>query len=440
MKTVHVDLKKRNGIIKPMHSVNNGPPTVGSEYMNDFREAGIPYIRNHDASIASGAGNEHIVDVENIFRDMTKDENDPKNYDFFLTDLYCEANLKAGSRIFYRLGSRIEHWAKKYHTLKPADFEKYARVCEHIIRHLCYGWADGHEYDIPYFEIWNEADNVHPDGSSPCWSGNEAEFLEFYKVMSRHLKKCFPDKKIGGPAYTHFFGSDWCVHFVEYCAANQLPLDFFSWHGYEKEASRYGEAAFRVKELLLQYGYKDAELILNEWNYVYEWRGPGRNISIDTRFSEKGGAFCAAAILGAQKSPMDIFMYYDLRASQQYNGLFTAYTYRRTPAYYAFWQFNQLYCLKNELFSEAEQPLYVGAAGNETEAAVQIAYYQEELPAEEDVLEIDLKGAKKGAEVSVYLTDKNGLNVFVRRDILSGDETCLYLPLKPYDVYFLTVK
>ena len=42
--------------------------------------------------------------------------------------------------------------------LPPKDFRKWAQICEHIIRHYNEGWADGHKWDIRYWEIWNEAD------------------------------------------------------------------------------------------------------------------------------------------------------------------------------------------------------------------------------------------------------------------------------------------
>ena len=49
------------GQIKPMHAVNNGPvkgprmfPLSGN--FDAFREAGIPYVRNHDASFCASYG------------------------------------------------------------------------------------------------------------------------------------------------------------------------------------------------------------------------------------------------------------------------------------------------------------------------------------------------------------------------------------------------
>ncbi len=55
--------------------------------------------------------------------------NDPASYDFQLTDEYCDIIQKAGAKVFYRLGSKIEHESKKYGTL----VHRYAR-CKIPIR------------------------------------------------------------------------------------------------------------------------------------------------------------------------------------------------------------------------------------------------------------------------------------------------------------------
>jgi hypothetical protein len=113
------------GKIKPMNAVNNGPKPAGSTQtksnMKAWQEAKIPYARNHDASI-SGYGSAHIVDVHQIFPDFSKDPYSPDSYDFTLSDIYHKNILAGGTKIFYRLGSRIEHSIVKYGTKKPADF------------------------------------------------------------------------------------------------------------------------------------------------------------------------------------------------------------------------------------------------------------------------------------------------------------------------------
>ena len=153
MEFVNVNFDHTIGRIKPMHAVNNGP-LAGSDVeqvrsnFDDYKAAGIPYARNHDASFCSSYGGEHTVDVHAVFPDFSKNPYDPRSYDFALTDDYLATIVNAGTKVFYRLGSKIEHWRKKYGTIVPADFRKWAVVCEHIVRHYTLGWADGFHYDV----------------------------------------------------------------------------------------------------------------------------------------------------------------------------------------------------------------------------------------------------------------------------------------------------
>ena len=163
MNTINVNFNKTTGTIKPMHAVNNGPVYKhGADQrltnMQDYIDAGIPYARNHDASFNSTYGINHTVDVDFIFTDFDADPYDEASYDFTCTDEYIRVTALGGAETFYRLGSRIEHQIKKYNTLPPKDYKKWAIICEHIIKHYNYGWANGFNYNIKYWEIWNEPD------------------------------------------------------------------------------------------------------------------------------------------------------------------------------------------------------------------------------------------------------------------------------------------
>ena len=235
MENIKVDFSINTGKVKPMHAVNNGPVykfTTDQRITNidAFKEAAIPYARTHDAAFCSAYGGEHIVDILAIFPDFDKDPTDPESYDFTLTDEYLKVMIYAGVKPFYRLGSKIEHWPKKYGTLPPKDFHKWAVICEHIIRHYTEGWADGFDYDIEYWEIWNEPDGAPDDADyvdKKCWGGTMQQFFEFFDIAAKHLKKCFPDKKIGGPA-TVYPITDWCKNFLAYLKEHNTPLDFYS--------------------------------------------------------------------------------------------------------------------------------------------------------------------------------------------------------------------
>lgn len=426
MNTVFVDFSRCTGKMKPMHAVNNGP--VGQN-ANVFREAGFPYCRNHDAAHSSMYGGEHGHDVLNIFPDFDADENDPANYDFRPTDRSVRDVYACGLEMFYRLGSKIEP-REQYQTLPPADYAKYARICEHIIRHYCCGWADGMELPITYWEIWNEPDGYHVN-PNPCWGGTFEEFLEFYGVVAKHLKECFPDKKIGGPAFTGIYGHrHYMDAFVRRAREENIPLDFLSWHGYRTEPSQYVEDVAYVEALLLEYGFRDTENILNEWNYVRGWGGEKNKYSIRSRMREKGMAFCAASMLTLQKTALDMLMYYDARPNCGFNGLFQPYSFEPLKPYYAFWQFNKLYELENEVASSSDiREIYVGAAKKDGRAAVQIAYYSEEDIPDREV-KVTLNGLERRTKILGLLTDGDHENEKIFEWTVPPGEVELVLKLK----------
>ena len=168
------------GKIKPMNAVNNGPVRIRSDQSRGnfptYEAAKIPFARTHDASFFSAYGGHHSVDITGIFPDFSKDANDPASYDFVLTDEYLESIQDAGTKVFFRLGQRIEHEKKKYGILPPADFQKWAVICEHIIRHYTEGWANGFRWDIQYWEIWGDEEEIN-------------DFLDLNSISSENLAK-----------------------------------------------------------------------------------------------------------------------------------------------------------------------------------------------------------------------------------------------------------
>ena len=417
MAQISVNFKRSMGKMKPMHATNNGPsvsPRDGGDVtadwriganMAEFRAAGIPYARNHDASFFARYGLEHTVDVVAIFPDFDADVNDPASYDFTCTDNYLQAIEMAGTKTFYRLGHRIEHEVKKYGTLPPKDFQKWAEICEHIIRHYTEGWADGFHMDIEYWEIWNEPD-LDPDDAQNkrTWGGTKAEFFEFYHIAATHLKSCFPHLKIGGPALANKL--DWAEEFL---AQLKAPLDFFSWHIYACHVEKMVAKVQAVRALLDKYGFTETESILNEWNYVRGWHGEEMIYSNIQRKALKGASFVAAAMCDCQRTPLDMLMYYDARPSG-WCGMFDfAHLGKCTlKPYFPFYMFNVLYGLGTEAESVSDDgDVHVCAAVGEAEAALMLNYYNDDDTADEKQVSVGLAGfgGDAGTEAEVYLLD-----------------------------------
>ena len=375
MAKIKVDISKVVGEIKPMHG-GGQPPLSGfrkQPYFHYLTEAGIPYSRLHDVGGDFGGGK--YVDVPNIFRDFEADENNPENYDFTFTDYLLDELAQAKVEPYFRLGITIENWwnIKTYRTKPPKDFEKWARICEHIIAHYTKGWADGFNYNIKYWEIWNE-----PEGEA-MWSGTAEEFYELYDVSAKHLKKCFPEIMIGGYSSWGFraiFNEDkengtgfeaeclrFFLGFMKYIKEHGSPLDFFSWHSYFK-TKRTIEMDEYIHKKLVEFGYGDAEIHLNEWNPV---------------FNEYGTAHHSAEICGTmiamQNGYEDVLCIYDMRTNTApYCPLFDIKTHKPVQGYYALVAFNELYKLKNQVKAECDtEELYVLCASDGNKNAILIS-------------------------------------------------------------------
>lgn len=411
MNRVQVDFSRRTGVIRPLHGVNNGPRTYSFFHNTTpfFVEAGIPSVRLHDTEYPYGSG--HFVDVPCVFKDFNADPADPASYDFALTDMYIQAIVDCGARVFYRLGVSIEHAPVKRNIYPPKDPCKWARICEGIVRHYNEGWADGFHFGIEYWEIWNEPEG-EGDWLKLMWLGSNEEFFRLYAVAANRLKKCFPQIKVGGYASCGFYGAllphptknqkrfvEFADQFFDYISApaTRAPLDFFSWHLYSDDLSLYEAAGRHVRALLDRRGFAKAESILDEWNYA----GEGM---FDHMSTEVGAALNAGALCAMQHNRVDLAHYYDAQPAMSYCGLFHRGADAPTKAFYALKAWNELRKLGGECAAQSDCPdVRVCAARDGGRAGLLISHYR----AQDPQLSIAVEGfsPRDGVRATFYAID-----------------------------------
>lgn len=394
--TIKVDFQNIIGTIKPMHGVGQ-PPFMGINYsyMKYLKDAHIPYARLHD--VGGPFGGNIYVDVPNIFRDFDADENNPDNYDFAFTDLLLKHLHEYGCAPVYRLGITIEcnQHIRRYRTDPPKDYKKWARICEHIIRHYNDGWANGFKFGITYWEIWNEPDgNIAPEDNG-MWYGTKEQFFEFYKVAATYLKECFGNSiKIGGygscgfpyidemidekelvAAYTTVQTIKWqkriryfkvfFEEFMEMVTKENVPLDFFTFHSYSSVKSNLLRQQY-LDSRLKEYGLSHIETHLNEWNTT-----PYK----DKRGKSVAAATAAANMCAMQNSSVSMLNYYDARIGQSvYGGMFNPITYEPFCTYYSFYAFGKLYDFgKQTQCSSDNENVYALSATNGETSGILIA-------------------------------------------------------------------
>ena len=430
MANIRIDFENTVGKIKPMHAVGQ-PPFTGGFCRLDFSpmqvltDAHIPYSRLHD--VGGSFGGNRFVDIPNIFRDFDADENDPEAYDFAFTDEVIKALVEYKVKPYFRLGVTIENQCniKAYRIHPPKDYDKWARVCEHIVRHYNEGWANGYHFDIEYWEIWNEPENRDDPKMNQMWTGTPEQYYRLYDVTAKHLKKCFGDKiKVGGYAACGFYGIfgepekygmdiehregerynssketyriNFFLGFLDYIKKHNSPIDFFSWHTYGTVDTVTAEADF-VDKMLNEYGYGHIETHLNEWNLSHD-----RKKNTGCSYASANDA---AMMLAMQYKKTDMLMFYDAKyvSLSAYGGFFDINTCEPSCVYYAFKAFGELYALGNqaELTCEKTDGFYAVAA---TDGKDRHGVMMVNISEESREVHTNLDGAYK-----VYLLDENHL-------------------------------
>lgn len=413
MDRIQIDFAKATGkAIKPLHGVNRPFPQFEGR-MASLMEIGVPCVRLHDCGGAYGRNT--LVDVPNLFRNFEADVDDPASYDFAFTDAYLQTIHASGMKILYRLGVTIEGWhkIKAYRISPPPDPFKWARICEHIIRHYNEGWAGGFHFNITHWEIWNEPDN--PD----CWLGSREQFFELYRTSVNYLKRRFPQLQFGGYAGCGFYHltrpepelnalmkslSAWFEAFLRYVSAPETSsvLDFLSFHLYSTDPNEIGTHLRYARRRLDEAGFRDAELIVDEWNYAD--RHLPDNINGVLRKEMPGAAFVAGNFCIMQLNAANSACYYDADPTGSYGGLFYFPSRVPTPAFYAFKAFNEIYKQRKEVFSSTEGDQLFVCAGRSSEksAAAIICSNTEKMR----TVTLDLTGAPAVVR-RCYILDKD---------------------------------
>ena len=433
-----VDFAEISGKIKPMHGVGQPPMTGASDALFYYlTRAGVPYSRLHDVS--GWMGHNLFVDIPNLFRDFDADENDPASYDFTFTDKLIEGLMKAKCEPYFRLGVTIEngHMLKAYRIFPPKDFGKWARICEHVIRHYNEGWADGYHYGIKYWEICNEPDDCYKVETAAMWKGTPEEFFKLYSVTAKHLKACFGDSiKVGGyghcgvyefeqdknldgighePTRIYEFVLDFMHGFFKYQKKTDAPIDFFSWHVYDNchESTKedfliIAKHADYLRGILDHYGYTKAEHHLNEWNL---WT------DVKHRKAPRAAAKTLGFMLMMQNTSTDVMCIYDAKIGYSaYGPLFNPDTSYPYPTYYTLMMFNSLYQLGNAVGTKCDDKyVFAQAAVNGKKASLVIANVNQE-PVK---LSLDIRNFPTG-EVQILRIDEENTYTLTG-EVLGGE-------------------
>jgi hypothetical protein len=224
-RAVVVDAAQVSGMIHSLQGAHWDPGPASGALSKTYKDIGVDMIRTHDAGgiQGSGAGDVDGPGRGKMVPNLNADPASESSYSFATTDAMIKNIVDTGAEVYFRVGrSNISGSGSV-----PPDFDKYAEFVKHIVMHYNKGWANGFQYGIKWWEIWNEPD------FTPFWSGTGDQYHELYGKIARAIHEADSEVLIGGPANASFNdmrGTRGSL--MKYVVDNKLPLDFFSFHKY----------------------------------------------------------------------------------------------------------------------------------------------------------------------------------------------------------------
>jgi xylan 1,4-beta-xylosidase len=429
--TVQVDFSRPDGTIRPLNGVNGGPLCErGWVDLSDyFRNLGIKSVRLNDVPWTF----DDALDVNYVSPRFDADPNNPGSYDFSQTDWYLSSIKSLGIDIIYDLGPTAEYPAlPPRNNHPPADFQKWASICVHIVKHYDGGWANGFHYGIKHWEIWNE-----PDGGNFSWQGGTPlQYYKLYETTARAIKAYDPALNVGGPALASRVS--FLDGFLRYCMRKHVPLDFVSWHMYGMHPEAIHNKAEKIEQMLRNYGFPSAENILDEWSYwpgnwnlmPYKTRGltdPWYLNSVARKVQgSEGAAFAASVLILLQNTAVYTANFYHGATIVMW-GMFNE---NGVPhkTYYAFKAFHFLLETPARVRAVSSQGSglteIAGLSPDRTEATVLVSNYGTQRH-QYDVRLENLPW-KHGAVYKTYILDRDRNLALVGTETLAGSSTSLH--------------
>ena len=202
--------------------------TLRESYRSDLREVKkvteFSYVRFHNI----------LHDEVGVY---DEDEQGRPVYNFAYVDQIYDGLLENGVRPFVEISFMPKKlalrqdvhpfWYKQI-VAPPNDYKKWDDLIRAFAQHLVdrYGLDEVSNW---YFEVWNEP-NID------FWTGDpkQATYFELYDHTARALKAVSPRLRVGGPASS---SAHWVDAFIPHAAAENVPTDFISSHGYGDDST-----------------------------------------------------------------------------------------------------------------------------------------------------------------------------------------------------------
>lgn len=258
-------------------------------------------------------------------------------YDWSGLDKAVDEILATGARPFLSL-SYMPDAISSGDMIAPArDWGEWGQVVKATIER--YSGRSGKNIDGVIYEVWNE-----PDLFGGYKYYGDKNYLEMYGAAARAAGSVRGANyfEIGGPAITALYKS-WIEALIKYVDAQNLRLDFISWHRYSYDLDQFQKDADQAREWAA-----NIPALVNLKFYVTEW---GHNSEVDAGYD---GRFAAIHTIAASRMMMKkidrafVFEIKDGIGTQKYWGRWGLMTHEKwgtpekKPRYYALQFLNSL--------------------------------------------------------------------------------------------------
>ena len=223
---INVDAKRVKGPLDRAYRMSVGSDRaiihLRPEHQRDLRflkdTCGFEYMRFHGLLneemkvVKVGPDGELVYDWTNI----------DGVYDFLVRDLKIRPVVELGFMPEPLASGKQTIFWWNGNVTPPKSYEEWDKFIEALTRHFTerYGADEVRKW---YFEVWNEP---NLDG---FWPAGQAEYFKLYEHTARAIKRVDESYRVGGPA-TAGFG--WIKETLDFCAKNDVPIDFIATHAY----------------------------------------------------------------------------------------------------------------------------------------------------------------------------------------------------------------
>ncbi len=255
---------------------------------------------------------DHIYDFYDV---VTRDSSGNLSFNFSkLDETICDI-YHTGAKPFLSLGYMPPTMSEDGSLIgKPKNWNEWTFLVQKTVEHYsskdtvlpCGAMEDFWKTDI-YYEVWNEPD-LESFGKWKYSGAKSYSDLYFYSVKGAQQAQNVLPFKIGGPVTTALY-KNWIQKFLDFIIANNLRIDFLSWHHYSKKTDDYIQDIINLNKWLGEDSkydpYENLPKIISEWGYDSE-----KNPIADT---EVGAAHTIASLRNLLNARLELAFLFEIK-------------------------------------------------------------------------------------------------------------------------------